>query len=71
MVALSGFLTVAFDSMKSTIEALDAAGLRDNVGVIIGGGQIDEAVREFTGADAFGLDAMAAVNFAKETVEVK
>jgi methanogenic corrinoid protein MtbC1 len=71
VVALSGFLTVAFDSMKSTIEALGAAGLRDEVGVIIGGGQIDETVREFTGADAFGLDAMAAVNFAKETVGAK
>jgi methanogenic corrinoid protein MtbC1 len=70
VVALSGFLSVAFDSMKSTIEQLEAAGLRKDLKVIIGGGQMDDTVRSYAGADAYGDDAMAAVEFAKEVVGV-
>jgi methanogenic corrinoid protein MtbC1 len=65
MVGLSGFLTLAYDPMKATVEALKAAGLGD-VKIMIGGGQIDEQIREFTGADAYGRDAMAAVALAKQ-----
>ncbi len=70
VLALSGFLSVAFDSMKSTIEQVEAAGLREGMRIIIGGGQMDDTVRKYTGADAYGDDAMAAVAFAKETVGV-
>lgn len=65
IVALSGFLTVVFGSMKETIAALQTAGLRDQVKVMIGGGAIDDHVRAFVGADAFGNDAMSAVALAK------
>jgi len=65
IVALSGFLTLAYDSMRDTVRALDEAGLRGDVKVMIGGGVVDEQVRAFTGADAFGSDAMAAVNLAR------
>jgi len=65
IVGLSGFLTLAFDSMKGTIDAIQKAGLRDKVKIMIGGGQIDEQVRRFTGADAYGRDAIAAVQLAK------
>jgi methanogenic corrinoid protein MtbC1 len=65
VVGLSGFLTLAFDSMKKTIDAIKEAGIRDNVKIMIGGGQIDEQVKEYTGADAYGKDAMAAVQLAK------
>ena len=65
VVGLSGFLTLAFDSMKETVDAIKEAGLRDNLKVMIGGGQIDEEVKKYTGADAYGKDAMAAVNLAK------
>jgi methanogenic corrinoid protein MtbC1 len=68
VVGLSGFLTLAYDSMKKTVEALEAAGLRDKVKVMIGGGQIDEHVKEYTGADAFGLDAMDAVKLATQWI---
>jgi len=61
VVGLSGFLTLAFDSMKETIEAINQAGLRDRVKIMIGGGQIDETVRAYTGADAFGVNAVEAV----------
>ena len=63
IVGLSGFLTLAFDPMKDTIAALKDAGL--DVKVMVGGGQIDEQIREYTGADAYGDDAMAAVALAK------
>jgi methanogenic corrinoid protein MtbC1 len=65
IVALSGFLTLAYDSMRDTVKALEEAGLRKDLKIMIGGGVVDEQVRVFTGADAYGLDAMAAVNLAK------
>jgi methanogenic corrinoid protein MtbC1 len=70
VLALSGFLSVAFDSMKSTIEEVEKAGLRTGLKIIIGGGQMDDTVRKYTTADAYGDDAMAAVAFAKQTVGV-
>jgi len=71
IVGLSGFLTLAFDSMKQTVEAIQAAGLRDKVKVMIGGGQITEEVNKYTGADAYGKDAMAGVTLAKKWAGVK
>lgn len=68
VVALSGFLTLAFDAMKDTVEAISAAGLRDKVKIMIGGGQIDEEIRKHAGADAYGRDAMAGVALAKEWI---
>jgi len=70
IVGLSGFLTLAFDAMKETVVAIKTAGLRDKVKIMIGGGQIDEAVRKYTGADAYGKDAMAAVSLAKSMWEI-
>ena len=65
VVGLSGFLTLAFDSMKETIDAIAGAGLRDDMKIMIGGGQIDETVRAYTGADAFGRNAVDAVTLCK------
>ncbi len=63
VVGLSGFLTLAYDPMKNTVAAMRAAGF--NGKVMIGGGQIDEQIRQYTGADGYGKDAMAAVALAK------
>jgi 5-methyltetrahydrofolate--homocysteine methyltransferase len=68
VVALSGFLTLAFDTMKETIDALAAAGLRDKLKIMIGGGQIDDQVTAYTGADAYGTDAVTAVKLAKNWI---
>jgi 5-methyltetrahydrofolate--homocysteine methyltransferase len=65
VVGMSGFLTLAFQSMKDTVEAIKKAGLRDKVKIMIGGGQIDEQVRIFSEADGYGKDAMTAVKLAK------
>lgn len=71
IMGLSGFLTLAFDSMKETVDAIKAAGLRDKVKIMIGGGQIDEEIRKYAGADAYGQDAMAGVLLAKQWLEGK
>jgi methanogenic corrinoid protein MtbC1 len=68
IVGLSGFLTLSYDSMKKTVDAMKAAGLRDKVKVMIGGGQITEEVRKYTGADAYGKNAMAGVSLAKKWI---
>lgn len=65
VVGLSGFLTLAFDSMKETVDVIKAAGLRGKVKIMVGGGQIDEEIRRYTGADAYGKDAMAGVSLTK------
>jgi 5-methyltetrahydrofolate--homocysteine methyltransferase len=70
VVGLSGFLTLAFDSMKETIEAINDAGMRDKLKIMIGGGQVDETVRNYTGADAFGTNAIDAVSLCKNWVGV-
>lgn len=70
VVGLSGFLTLAFDSMKETVAAFDAAGVRNDFKVMIGGGQIDETVRAYTGADAFGVNAVEAVNLCRTWLKV-
>jgi 5-methyltetrahydrofolate--homocysteine methyltransferase len=71
VVGLSGFLALAFDGMKETVEAIETAGLRNGVKIMIGGGQVSEQVRKYTGADAYGRDAMAGVSLAKKWVGAK
>lgn len=68
VIGLSGLLTLAFDPMKEVVEKLTEAGLRDRIKVIIGGGQMDEKVCNYVGADAFVIDAVAGVNLCKEWV---
>ena len=64
VVGLSGLLTLAFASMKDTIEGLAAAGLRDQVKIMIGGSPVDEQICAYTGADGWGRDAAAALRLA-------
>ena len=71
VVALSGFLTLAFDAMKETVGAIEAAGLRDDVQIMVGGGQVNDEISEYAGADAYGKDAMAGVSLAKKWTGAK
>lgn len=68
VVGLSGFLTLAFDSMKDTVKAIEEAGLRDQVKIMIGGGQITDKICAYAGADAYGDDAMEAVSLAQQWI---
>ncbi len=67
VVGLSGLLTVAFDPMRDTINAIRAAGLKTKI--MIGGGVTNEMVRDSVGADAWGKDAVAAVRLARSLSE--
>ena len=68
VVGLSGLLTIAYDSMKKTVDAVNEAGLRDKVKIMIGGGQMSDKVKEYAGADAYAKDAMAGVVLAKQWI---
>jgi len=69
VVGMSGLLTLAFDSMKKTVQTIEEAGLRNEVRIMIGGGQITEKVREYTGADAWGPDAIAGLKLVRQWTE--
>jgi 5-methyltetrahydrofolate--homocysteine methyltransferase len=65
VVGMSCLLTLAFESMKETVEAIENAGLRNELKIMVGGGQVSEMVRDYANADAYGEDAIAAVRLAK------
>ena len=65
IVGLSGFLTMAFEQMKITVEAIKEAGLRDQVKIMIGGAIMDSEAAQYIGADAYGANATAAVKLAQ------
>jgi 5-methyltetrahydrofolate--homocysteine methyltransferase len=68
VVALSGFLTLAFDAMRDTVTAIADAGLRDTLKVMIGGAIMGDDVRAYVGADAYGPNAQAAVRLASSWI---
>jgi methanogenic corrinoid protein MtbC1 len=71
IVGMSCLLTLAFESMKETVEAIENEGLREGVKIMVGGGQVSEMVRDYANADAYGEDAVSAVRLAKNWVGVK
>ena len=71
IVGMSALLTTAFESMKNTVEVIKNAGLRDGVKIMVGGGTVDEKVKQYSGADAYGADAIAAVKLSVEWMESK
>ena len=62
IIALSGVLTLAVDSMKDTIEAFKAAGMRDDVKIIVGGAPVTETVCASVGADEWALSPQKTVS---------
>ena len=69
IVGMSGVLTLALESMKDTVEALKAAGLRDKVKVIIGGNPVTKEACEQIGADAFTTNAAEGVKICQGWVQ--
>ena len=68
IVCLSALLTVTMPSMKTTIEALKSAGLRDRIKVLIGGAPVTQQYADEIGADGYGENATAAVSLARKLV---
>jgi len=67
-IAMSALLTTTMPNMQATIEALEAAGVREKVKVLIGGAPITDAYAEKIGADGYAPDASRAVKLAKSLV---
>ncbi|MFH1152838.1 MAG: cobalamin-dependent protein [Pseudomonadota bacterium] len=65
VVALSALLTLAFDSMKKTIDVIRKSEVGGRVKIIIGGAPVNEQICTFSGADAWGRDAVQGANLAK------
>ena len=65
IIAMSALLTTTMPAMKSTIDALKAAGVRDQVKVLIGGAPISQRYAEEIGADGYSESAAGAVASAK------
>jgi methylmalonyl-CoA mutase cobalamin-binding domain/chain len=68
IVCLSALLTVTMPSMKTTIEALKSAGVRDRIKVLIGGAPVTQQYADEIGADGYGENATAAVGLARKLV---
>lgn len=66
LVGMSALLTTTMISMKDTIEALDRAGVRDKVKVMVGGAPVTQDYADEIGADGYAPDAASAVDKAKE-----
>lgn len=65
IIALSGVLTLSLDSMKSTVEAFKAAGLRENVKIIVGGAPVSESACADIGADEWAYSPQKTLNVCK------
>jgi len=70
IVGLSALLTTTMPSMKTTIEALEEAGLRDKAKIIVGGAPVTQRYADEIGADGYGRDAASAANLAKSLLGV-
>jgi 5-methyltetrahydrofolate--homocysteine methyltransferase len=68
LVGMSALLTTTMASMKATVEALEEAGLRDQVKIMVGGAPVTDAFAQDIGADSFAPDAATAVEVSRELV---
>jgi 5-methyltetrahydrofolate--homocysteine methyltransferase len=68
IVGMSALLTTTMGQMKATIQAMDTAGLRNKVKVLVGGAPVTERFAKEVGADGYAPDAASAVDLAKSFV---
>jgi len=70
VVGLSALLTTTMPSMKTTIDALEESGIRDDVKVIIGGAPVTQKYADEIGADGYARDAAGAATLVKSLLNV-
>ena len=70
VVGISCLLTTAFDGMKECISAIEAAGLRKDLKILIGGGPCDQTTANYVGADAYCKTAQDSVEYSKKLLGV-
>lgn len=66
ILGMTGLITISYDSMKETVAAVEAAGLREQTKIMVGGGMVNDKVLEYTGADGWGKDVTAAIALARQ-----
>ncbi|WP_005033893.1 cobalamin B12-binding domain-containing protein [Holophaga foetida] len=71
VVGISCLLTTAFDGMKECISAIEAAGLRKDLKILIGGGPCDQTTADYVGADAYCKTAQDAVEYSKKLLGIQ
>jgi methylmalonyl-CoA mutase cobalamin-binding domain/chain len=71
IVGFSAFLTTTMPMFKANINALEKAGIRDNVIVMVGGAPVTQEYADKVGADAYAPDASTAVRMAKDLIQKK
>jgi methylmalonyl-CoA mutase cobalamin-binding domain/chain len=69
VVGFSAFLTTTMPMFKANLNAIQKAGLRDRVAVMVGGAPVTQEYADAVGADGYAADASTAVKRAKELVE--
>jgi dimethylamine corrinoid protein len=70
VVGISCLLTTAFDGMKECISSIEAAGLRKDLKILIGGGPCDQTTANYVGADAYCKSAQESVDYSKKLVGI-
>ena len=68
VIAMSALLTTTMTAMKTTVEALEEAGVRDDVKILIGGAPVTQNYADEIGADGYARDAASAADKAKELI---
>jgi 5-methyltetrahydrofolate--homocysteine methyltransferase len=68
IVGMSAMLTTTMRAMGHTLKAIEEAGLRDQVKIVVGGAPVDAEFAERIGADGYGSNAASGVDLAKELV---
>jgi methylmalonyl-CoA mutase cobalamin-binding domain/chain len=71
IVGFSAFLTTTMPMFKANINALEKAGIRDRVIVMVGGAPVTQEYADAVGADGYSADASSAVKKAKELIQLK
>jgi 5-methyltetrahydrofolate--homocysteine methyltransferase len=71
VVGFSAFLTTTMPMFKANINALQKAGLRDQVIVMVGGAPVTQEYADAVGADGYSADASTAVRKAKELIQLR
>src|SRR2546427_9918195 len=71
IVGFSAFLTTTMPMFKANINALEKAGIRDDVIVMVGGAPVTQEYADMVGADGYAADASTAVRLAKDLIEEK
>jgi len=70
ILGMSCLISIGWDALKDTIDALKEEGLRDKIKIILGGGGVDDEVANYTGADAAVTDAIEGVEQCKRWVGI-